>query len=198
MRVKHALLVCAVLIIGVPGSSGARDKYADRVVDYWVGQDGRGDPQDVLGREDGDGYPDGVFEMGTDGWIIVEFTDYLAYDGPSYDLRVYSWCEAWDSASVYLSSDGEQWQFLGTAGPYQEPFFEFTPFDFGDDVGLVRFVKVVDDALSQGHRGFRLDAIEVLNGRLIPEPAFAPFLAVPLVAPVFARVGRGRKRRYGA
>jgi hypothetical protein len=184
-------MICVVLTMFSGSWAYAWDVHADRVVDYWVGPGGWGDPEDVLGRSDGHNWPDGVFETGVGGWIIIEFTDYLAYDGPGYDLRVYAWCEQYDKASVYVSADCESWAFIGTARRFQDPFFEFTPFDFGHDVGLVRFVKVVDDALPEGDRGYRLDSFMVLNGRLIPEPGLtALWFGVPAIG-----LGARRRRR---
>ena len=166
------------------------DYWADRVVDYWAGPGSWGEPESVLGP----GW-NGIYALGVAGWIIIEFTDYLPYDGPGPDLVVARAAERHDTASVYISTDGADWEFIGTAvnDPLGMP--TGTDFDFGHDVGLIGFVMVVDDAVPGSEDGYNLDAFGVLNGRVVPEPAFAPFLFA-LVAPVLARVPRGRKRRY--
>ena len=134
----NSLLLLSSVLVLIASSARAWNRDADRVVDYWIGPGGWGDPQDVLGHPDGHHWPDGVFETGAGGWITIEFTDYLACDGPGPDLRVYAWSEAYDTASVYVSSDNLSWELIGTARRFDMPLFEFTGFDFGHDVGLIR------------------------------------------------------------
>ena len=169
----------------------AWDRYADRVVDYWAGPGSNGHPEAVLGRPEFD-----VFTTGVGGWIIIEFTDYLAYDGPGLDLQVFRINEYITTASVYISGEGAEWEFIGTA--QKDPFGwpTATEFDFGHDVGLVRFVKVVDDALPGDFCGYHLEAFGVLNGRVVPEPAVTAF-AFGAVAPVLGWVLRFGRRAGG-
>jgi hypothetical protein len=142
------------------------------------------DPQNVLGPPDWPYHFSPYWQTGTGGWIIIEFTDFVAYDGQGFDLTVYRWAENHDTASVYVSADAVSWEFIGTA--QKDPGFPwpggYTDFDFGHDVGLVRYVKLVDDCLEGGVSGYMVDAFEVLNGRVVPEPGLtALWFGVPAI-----------------
>ncbi len=74
----------------------AQAPYADRVVSYTVGDGGGFNegkmPGIVLGPPKGAGLYQGsfdVFSLGVGGQIILEFTDYLVFDGPGDDFIVF-------------------------------------------------------------------------------------------------------------
>jgi hypothetical protein len=90
-----------VLLSGVPhgdlvGFETEGDAYADAVSSYAIGTNGGFNqaflPDVVLGPPTGSGLYGGtlgVFSLGIDGEIVVEFTDNVIVDGPGFDFTVF-------------------------------------------------------------------------------------------------------------
>jgi len=177
--------------------AGEPDPYADAVTRFEPGE-GAGFGQErmpgvVLGPPSGAGNTAGstdVVSLGRSGVIELEFTDFLAIDGPGVDLLVFEngFNGFFEQGDVAVSEDGVQWHDFvcdgGCAGLHPvsaNPSKGISATDpsvaGGDgfdlaDVGLtrVRFVRITDT----GHNtfygppggGFDLDAVAIVNGQL--------------------------------
>lgn len=163
-----------VLESGPPSSEAP---FADEVVSYRVGRKGGFHrellPEIVIGPPHGAGNAPGgrdVFSLGLGGEIVLEFSDFIAVDGPGPDLIVFenSFSGFFEPAAVLVSEDGVTWHefpcergrpFTGCAGGrpvYANPDLNdidpTDPDEAGGDaydlqeVGLctARFVKIVD------------------------------------------------------
>lgn len=176
-------------------SDGGFDPYADAVTRFTPGE-GAGFGQDrmpgvVLGPPSGGGDTAGstdVVSLGRAGVIELEFTDFLAIDGPGVDLLVFEngFRGFLEKGEVAVSEDGVEWRDFvcdgGCAGlhpVYANPANGISATDpavaGGDgfdlaDVGLtrVRFVRVSDTGTNAFYAapggGFDLDAVAVVNG----------------------------------
>lgn len=178
-------------------SDGGYDPYADAVTRFVPGE-GAGFGQDrmpgvVLGPPSGAGDNAGstdVLSLGRSGLIELEFTDFIAIDGPGIDLLVFEngFNGFLEKGNVAVSEDGVEWRDFvcdgGCAGlhpVYANPANGVSATDpavaGGDgfdlaDVGLtrVRFVRVTDTGANTFYAapggGFDLDAVAVVNGEL--------------------------------
>lgn len=194
-----------------PAPAGV-NPYADRVVDYEIGEGGGFNeallPDIVLGPPHAlatapyNGSSD-VFSLGRRGWILLEFTDFIPCDGPGPDLIVFEnpWQVGSNSENTYaepgtvgFSSDGVHFSefycslrdLRGCAGIHpvlaNPDINDIDPTDpdvaGGDPFNLAqrrvesaRFIRIRDingtvGPAANGMRGFDLDAIAVVNGRL--------------------------------
>lgn len=172
--------------------AGVVDPWADRVVVFTPGP-GAGFGQDkfpevVLGPPKGAGENSGsldVLSLGKLGVIELEFTDFIAVDGPGVDLLVFenAFNGFTETGVVAVSEDGIDWrEFTEHAGV--NPVFSHPDngisgtdpsvsggdaFDLAE-VGLsrVRFVRITDSGENRFYGapggGFDLDALAVVNG----------------------------------
>jgi hypothetical protein len=153
-------------------------------------------PDIVLGPPFGEGEAMGslhVLSLGKEGTIVLEFTDFIAVDGPGPDLVVFEnpfpgWVE---TGVVAVSEDGQDWRefpcvtdraavtFTGCAGV--KPVFASgeelssldgttsggDAFDLADvQLSKARFVRIRDSGQNTYARpggGFDLDAVGVVN-----------------------------------
>ncbi len=174
----------------------AGDPWADRVVAFTPGP-GAGFGQDklpgvVLGPPSGQGDMSGsldVLTLGKSGVIELEFTDFVAIDGPGVDLLVFEngFNGYFETGVVAVSDDGVDWRTFpcapdagmsgcaGTRPVFANPAQGISGTDpsvAGGDgfdlslVGLtrVRFIRVTDSGANPGG-GFDLDAISVVNAQ---------------------------------
>ncbi|MGV3620498.1 MAG: cell surface protein [Archangium sp.] len=171
--------------------------WADRVVTFMPGV-GAGFGQDklpevVLGPPRGAGANSGgldVVSLGREGFITLEFTDFVVVDGPGVDLLVFEnpFSGFSETGVVAVSDDGVDWRAfpcdagVGCAGVnpvFSNPDNGISGTDpnvaGGDafdlaDVGLqrARFVRVTDSGANRFYGmpggGFDLDALAVVNG----------------------------------
>lgn len=176
-----------------PVDAGAPvNPWADRVVTFMPGA-GAGFGQDefpevVLGPPRGQGASSGsldVLSLGREGFITLEFTDFVAIDGPGVDLLVFEnpFSGFTETGVVAVSDDGIDWrEFSARAG--LNPVFSnpdngisgTDPTVSGGDafdlaeLGLqrVRFVRITDSGANRFYGppggGFDLDALSVVNG----------------------------------
>jgi hypothetical protein len=177
--------------------AGPVDPYADAVTRFEPG-DGAGFGQErmpgvVLGAPSGAGDNAGstdVVSLGRSGLIELEFTDFIAIDGPGVDLLVFEngFNGFLEKGNVAVSEDGVDWRDFtcdgGCAGLHpvyanlSKSISATDPavaggdgFDLAD-VGLtrVRFVRVTDTGNNTFYGppggGFDLDAVAIVNGQL--------------------------------
>lgn len=174
----------------------AGDPWADRVVSFTPGP-GAGFGQDklpgvVLGPPSGAGDMAGsldVLTLGKNGVIELEFTDFIAIDGPGVDLLVFEngFNGYFETGAVAVSDDGVDWRSFpctpdaglsgcaGTRPVFANPAQGISGTDpsvaggDGFDLSLVgltraRFVRITDSGANPGG-GFDLDAISVVNAQ---------------------------------
>jgi hypothetical protein len=187
---------------GVAADAGeSLDPWADRVVAVQYGP-GAGFGQDrlpnvVLGPPQGGGASTGsldVLSLGLLGSIDLEFTDWVAIDGPGVDLLVFEnpFGTFFETGVVSVSDDGVTWREFpcdatdggvgcaGTRHVFANPGAGISgtdPLQAGGDgfdlaeVGLTRarFVRVRDSGANRFYGapggGFDLDGVAVVNGQ---------------------------------
>lgn len=118
------------------------------------------------------------FSLGFGGWIIASFDDVFV-DGPGNDIKITE--DTWggnyplEKADVYVSQNGTDWVFLGTADNTNlNVIHTISEFDLAT-TGLTwgQYIKVVDTTDPNIHSasadGYDLNAIEALSGGYIGE-----------------------------
>lgn len=148
-----------------PAIALADTTYADSVESYTPGTQKNGDPI-VAGRDDPSaalGAPDGNFvSLGYGGELVLEFDTPV---GGTLEVTVYEITTGdypLEEADVYVSTDGNSWDFLGTADNLDEGDTSSTTlFELLDT--CVKYVKLVDVTDSELHNatsdGFDVEAV---------------------------------------
>ena len=158
-------------------------RYADVILDYYDSgagptsgpyggtyPDGPGFPISVntdvvLGGEPGStGYND-FLSLPTGSYVIVGFENEVLIDGQGDDLFIEEVATNGEKAEVWISTDGINFTFLGTADDGVTTAFDFQTIGYSDYVTTVKIVGL--DALG-GSPGFDVMNIQGLTGSVSP------------------------------
>ncbi|BAY62588.1 YD repeat protein [Calothrix brevissima NIES-22] len=95
-------------------------------------------------------------------YVTVEFTDERVVDGPGNDIFIHSLQEtAGEQANIFISANGNDFEFLGTIGEGGVTALDLAAIDFTQVVKAVRIVGIDNGGTSPG---FDLVGVQALPG----------------------------------
>ncbi|MCK5523938.1 MAG: RHS repeat protein, partial [Thiomargarita sp.] len=120
----------------------------------------------VLGKEmsQNPSYYD-FLSLPTGSFVTVGFTDESIVDRPGDDIFIKEIGAAYETANVFISSDGTNFTFLGTANGGATTSFDLKSINFTANVSAVKIVGLDDFGNSPG---FDVAYVQVLPGSIAP------------------------------
>lgn len=150
----------------IPGPYGFTDPNGNGVIEEGEPGVGALSPDVVLGSELAPGLD--ALSLPTGSFVTVGFTNAQITDGPSFDILIGESGAAGDRADVFVSADGVNFSFLGTAQDDVITAFDLASIGFTQPVTAVKIVGLDNQGASPGFDVANVRALQVfINGQLI-------------------------------
>jgi len=150
----------------IPGPYGFFDPNGNGVIE--AGEPGVGaiSPNVVLGAEPAPGLD--ALSLPTGSFVTVGFTAAQITDGPGFDILIGESGAAGDRADVFVSADGVNFSFLGTAQDDVITAFDLASIGFAQPVAAVKIVGLDNQGASPGFDVANVRALQVfIDGQLV-------------------------------
>jgi Ca2+-binding RTX toxin-like protein len=105
-----------------------------------------------------------ALSLPTGSYVTVGFRNELIYNGPGNDLFIRELGEAGDRANVYVSANGKDFTYLGTAQDDVTTAFDLSTINYTQSVKAVRIVGLDKNGASPGFDVANVQALQAIIG----------------------------------
>jgi RHS repeat-associated protein len=157
--------------------TGVGDGYADVILDYF--NSGTGTFDEPYGSNNSGAFPvlvpvdiilgsdtQGALSLPTGSFVTVGFIDEIIIDGPGDDIFIPEVGAAGERAEVFVSSDFENFTFLGIGNGGTTSIFDLASIDFTEPVRAIKIVGLDNGGASPG--------FDVINVQGLPDSIASP------------------------